>query len=62
MGKQIEVGEMVIGSTGIGKYGTRQVIGRLHQKPATRYDPYLVMDRDGLLHPCHKIRRLRRVK
>lgn len=59
MAKRIEVGERVIGSTLNGRWGTRQIVGVLQQKPDDQYEPYLVRDRRGFYHPCWKIRRLR---
>ena len=58
MDKRIELGEEVIGSTYIGRYGNRQIVGRLAQIKKGD-DPFLIRARNGLLHPCRKVRRLR---
>jgi hypothetical protein len=62
MAQRIEVGERVCGHTGsTGRYGTRQVVGTLRQRPTTREDPYLIHvdgDPEGIETPVYKIRRV----
>ena len=60
MAKRIEPGELVIGTKARGRYGTRQITGRLHQRPSSPFEPYLVDDGTGYLHPCYKVRRLKK--
>ena len=62
MAKRIEIGERVCGHTGsYGRYGTRQVVGVLRQRPTTPEEPYLIQvdgDKEGTLTPVYKIRRV----